>query len=263
MKLSASNIAWLAEQDEAVYQRLKILGFTGIEIAPTRWVSEAPYSNEGVAMASAIARELKSNWNFSVSSMQSLWFGQSQQLFGTEQERSHLERYTEQALAFAKAIGCGHVVFGSPKNRIRQRDNDDETGRAFFSRLADVAQAHGVVIGMEANPAVYGTDYINATSEAAALVRAVDKPYFKLNLDLGTVLINNEGVDVVADVLPLVSHVHISEPELNPIAQRQLHSELAALLQTENYQGWVSLEMKNQGLDPLFASLDILEQMFS
>ncbi|PIE39218.1 MAG: endonuclease, partial [Gammaproteobacteria bacterium] len=71
MKLSASNIAWHAEDDVTVYQRLKALGFSGVEIAPTRWVQDAPYSAPGIATASSIARALNSDWGLSVSSMQS------------------------------------------------------------------------------------------------------------------------------------------------------------------------------------------------
>ena len=36
MKLSFSNIAWSAEQDEKIYGALAARGFSGVEIAPTR-----------------------------------------------------------------------------------------------------------------------------------------------------------------------------------------------------------------------------------
>ena len=42
-RLSASNIGWQAEDDEAVYAALQRLGYTGLEIAPTRLVGERPY----------------------------------------------------------------------------------------------------------------------------------------------------------------------------------------------------------------------------
>ena len=43
MKLSISNIAWAAEDDEKIYEMMKEYSFTGLEIAPTRIFPEAPY----------------------------------------------------------------------------------------------------------------------------------------------------------------------------------------------------------------------------
>ena len=34
MRLSASNIGWSASQDEAVWAKMRQLGYTGLEIAP-------------------------------------------------------------------------------------------------------------------------------------------------------------------------------------------------------------------------------------
>ena len=42
-KLAASNIGWTAAQDETVWQWMKDLGYSGLEIAPTRLFPDAPY----------------------------------------------------------------------------------------------------------------------------------------------------------------------------------------------------------------------------
>lgn len=44
-QLAISNIAWLKDDDEAVYTAMQQAGFTGLELAPTRIFSEAPYEN--------------------------------------------------------------------------------------------------------------------------------------------------------------------------------------------------------------------------
>ena len=36
MKLAASNLCWAAADDEAAWGKMKELGYTGLEIAPTR-----------------------------------------------------------------------------------------------------------------------------------------------------------------------------------------------------------------------------------
>ena len=45
MKLAVSNIAWKEQHDEAVYALMRHYGFTGLEIAPTRFFPEVPYSH--------------------------------------------------------------------------------------------------------------------------------------------------------------------------------------------------------------------------
>lgn len=43
MKLAASNLCWAAADDEAAWGKMKELGYTGLEIAPTRIFPQAPY----------------------------------------------------------------------------------------------------------------------------------------------------------------------------------------------------------------------------
>ena len=48
--LSASNIGWPKEYDEAVYAALQAAGFAGVEIAPTRIFPAPPYDNLSAAV---------------------------------------------------------------------------------------------------------------------------------------------------------------------------------------------------------------------
>ena len=43
MKLAVSNIAWDSVNDNKIYNCMKAIGFTGLEIAPTRIFPDAPY----------------------------------------------------------------------------------------------------------------------------------------------------------------------------------------------------------------------------
>ena len=45
MKLAISNIAWTAEEDEQVYAMMRRYGYTGLEIAPTRFFETNPYED--------------------------------------------------------------------------------------------------------------------------------------------------------------------------------------------------------------------------
>ncbi|MCM1234998.1 MAG: sugar phosphate isomerase/epimerase [Ruminococcus flavefaciens] len=241
MKLSISNIGWTSEYDSLVYSWMKAFGYSGLEIAPTRIFPENPYvKNEA---ARTWAQELNFIYGFNITSMQSIWYGRQEKIFGSSKERQILFEYTKQAIDFAEAIGCGNLVFGCPGNRSIPDDVDGSIGVAFFKEIGDYASAHNAVIAMEANPPIYNTNYINTTKEAFRLVEEVDSPGFRLNLDVGTMVENDEGVSILNGRIPLINHVHISEPGLKPIEQRYIHQELKDVLYGEGYQGYVSIEM--------------------
>lgn len=241
MKLSISNIGWKIEQDETVYFLMKEYGFTGLEIAPTRIFPERPY--ELILEAAAWSSVLMEKYGILVSSMQSIWFGRQEQLFGTDDERKALLEYTKKAVDFAAAVGCRNMVFGCPRNRVVPKGTDSDLAIGFFKEIGDYAAQNGTIIGMEANPEIYHTNYINDTPSALELVKRVDSKGFRLNLDVGTMIHNHEDVGSFEDSVQLISHVHISEPELKEIKPRRLHLDLKKLLLDESYMGYVSIEM--------------------
>jgi sugar phosphate isomerase/epimerase len=115
MKLSISNIAWSQDLDDAIYNLLQSEGLDGIEIAPTRIYPEAPYSHTDDAVA--WSSQLSKKYQLAVSSMQSIWYGRTENLFRSVQERTALLDYTKMAIDFAAAINCHNLVFGCPRNR--------------------------------------------------------------------------------------------------------------------------------------------------
>ena len=244
MRLSISNIGWLEENDEAVYTMMKNNGFTGLEIAPTRIFPEQPYIK--LDEAKVWADELKTEHGFVVASMQSIWYGRSEKLFGTDEERATLVDYTNKAIDFAEAIGCKNLVFGCPRNRSVMDGADENTAIRFFKEVGDYAADHGTVVGMEANPPIYNTNFINDTASALELIEWVDSDGFKLNLDIGTMIENGEDVFVLKGREKHINHVHISEPGLRPIEERKLHRDIFDLLQACDYNGFVSIEVGRQ-----------------
>ena len=116
----------------------------------------------------------------------------------------------------------------------------------FFRELGEYAWKHGTVIGMEANPPMYHTNFINTTKEALELVERVDSRGLLLNLDVGTMLANGEDCTELEGRIGLVNHVHISEPGLKTIEHRPLHASLGAFLKDCGYDGYVSIEMGKQ-----------------
>jgi len=261
MKLSISNIGWTVEQDSQVYELMKKYGFTGLEIAPTRIFPEAPY--EKLNEAEVWAKKLKKEHGFVVPSMQSIWFGRQENLFGTDEERQKLVDYTKKAIDFATAIDCKNLVFGCPRNRVITEGADEQMGIDFFKKIGDYAASKGTVIGMEANPPIYNTNYINDTESALNLIEKVDSTGFLLNLDVGTMIQNEESLDKLQGKVKLINHVHISEPGLKPVEERNLHRELKKLLVDENYQRFVSIEMgKSEDIMQVEAAIQYVRGTF-
>jgi sugar phosphate isomerase/epimerase len=266
VKLSISNIGWEDRYDEQVYQLMQKYGFTGIEIAPTAWVPQKPYEPEQVEQAKNIAADLNVRYGFSVSSMQSILYGKTQNLFGTECDREELYTYLVKAIDYASAIGCGNLVFGCPRNRSFPEDwcNNTDITRAieldFFRKLGDYAKSRGTVLAMEANPPIYNTNYINTTAQALELVEAMDSEGFLLNLDVGTMIENGESPELLKGHVHRINHVHISEPGLKPVEKRPLHRQLAKVLTEGGYQGFISIEVgkNNLGTEPLVVLEDMM-----
>lgn len=258
--LAASNIGWAAEDDERVLPLMRALGYTGLELAPTRVFPQRPYDDP--AAAARYADALRQEYGFCIPSLQSIWYGQTGSIF-VPAEAEPLATYTGKAFAFAAACGCKSLVFGCPRNRNVPEGHTPAEAEPFFARLAADAARQGVVLALEANPPIYHTNYLNTTAEAFALVKRLALPGLAVNLDLGTILHNGERVEDFAEDLPLVSHLHISEPGLVPIVPRPEHLRLARMLREGGYAGFVSVEMGRTDPEMLRRSLDYVAEVFA
>lgn len=271
MKLSASNIAWPTTANETVFPLLSRHGYLGVELAPTTIFPDAPY--EHLREAAAFAETLESDYGLVVSSIQSIWYGRDEQVFGSQKERDILLDYTRRAIGFSVALGCRNLVFGSPKNRVippdmlddkARRSEVDDIAYRFFSKIADYAATGGVVIALEPNPVIYGTNFINHTEDAVEFVRTVGSKGLRVNLDFGTLVMDGENLDVLKDNLDLIHHVHISEPRLLGIEHRASHRELSKILNAAGYPNFVSIEMsKTNGIEALRDAVVYVKDVFS
>ena len=246
MKLSISNIAWSTEHDNTMYQFLKYNGFDGLEIAPTRIFPEKPY--EHLSEAKDWALQMKEQYGLEVPSMQSIWYGHTEKIFGSKEERKVLLDYTKRAIDFAEVIGCHNLVFGNPKNR----DAEDipsilPIAIDFFKEIGDYALEHNTVVALEPNPTIYNTHFMNYTEQAVEMAYKANSDGIKVNVDLGTIIYNEEDINYLKQIPEYINHVHISEPGLNLIEKRDIHRELFAILSSIGYNSFISIEMGNKG----------------
>lgn len=262
MNLAVSNLAWEQSLDIEMYKYLQKVGYQGIEIAPTKVFAENPYNK--LSEAQKFAEEIKSKYNLLICSMQSIWYNRSEQLFGNECDRTILLEYTKKAVDFAHTIGCSNLVFGCPKNRIIQDRRQYSIALDFFRELGEYAYSKNTVIAIEPNPPIYNTNFINTTEEAFALCCDVNSKGIAVNIDFGTIIENNEALNIIERNLQLVNHIHISEPNLVKLEKRDLHRELANILHDGQYKKFVSIEMQqSENISVVRNVIDYIRGVFS
>lgn len=253
MKLSMSNIAWAPEERLEAYAILAGAGFTGLEIAPALFFHEAEDPFLPDTASARRARVEAADAGLVVVSMQSLLFGVAgAALFEGPEARTVFEKGMRRAIALAERFGIPNLVFGSPAQRRVPEGMAMEQALAeaaeVFRKLGDTAAEAGTRIAIEANPAVYGTNFCTTLDEALAFVDAVGHPAIVPHLDLGAMHMNGDFAGVPArlpHLAPRLSHVHVSEPHLvpAPAAAAPLVPVLEALA-AAGYARAVSIEMK-------------------
>lgn len=243
IKLAISNIAWDKADDENTYKFLQDSGIMGLEIAPTRIFEQNPY--EQLSSAKEYSNMLREQYNLNIISMQSIWFGKNGNIFESEKNIEELAKYTMKAIDFANTIGCKNLVFGCPKNRnINDYNKDYPKAIQFFKNIGKYALEKNVVIAIEPNPVIYNTNFLNYTKEAIDFAKEINMDSIKVNYDLGTVIYNKEDINMLKENIKYINHIHISEPNLDLIKDRQIHKELISILKDVDYKGYVSIEMK-------------------
>lgn len=225
-----------------MYIYLKENDFEGLEVAPTR-LFEDPYNK--LSLANDFSKDLLKKYNLKISSMQSIWYGRSEMIFGTDEERNILLEYTKKVCDFAQSLNCKNIVFGCPKNRTIKDESQIPISMDFFKSISDYAYSKNVTIALEANPVIYGTNFLNTTLEAFNFAKKVDSKGIKINLDIGTMIYQNENVDIIYKIDDYINHVHVSEPNLELIKKRDLHLDIFNALREIKYNKFVSIEMKN------------------
>jgi len=246
MKLSISNIAWSAEFDQEMYLFLQKNEVKGLEIAPTRIFPNDPYNY--IEEAKEWANKLNKQYGLQISSMQSIWYGRTENIFSSKENRQKLINYTKQAIDFAEAIGCHNLVFGNPKNRDTTNITQDlPIAISFFHEIGEYAYKHNTIIAIEPNPTIYNTHFMNYTKEAVEMVELSESKGIKINYDLGTIICNDENIHDITNIQDHINHIHISEPGLNFIEIRTIHNSLFDILKKNNYSRFVSIEMGNKG----------------
>jgi D-psicose/D-tagatose/L-ribulose 3-epimerase len=254
MRVAVSNIAWAPGEDMAVAARLRAAGVTGVQVAPTVvWPDlSAVRPAEAIAYGHRWARA-----GLPVMAAQSLLYGRPDLRLFDADSRADFTAHLAAAIDVCAAMGATVVVFGSPRNRRRDGLAPDTAHRIavqVFGALADRAESLGVCLCLAANPARYGADFMTTAAEAADVVRAVNMPGLRLQLDTACMaLADDDAVKCAADFAADLRHAQLSAMDLGPLGDPEPeHAAFADALHVSGYQHWVSVEMRRTD-DPIAA----------
>jgi D-psicose/D-tagatose/L-ribulose 3-epimerase len=246
VRFAVSNIAWPREQDEAVAAVLNEHGVAGIEAAPTKlWPHPLQASDSDIDTV----RRFWADRGIAIVAAQALLFGKPDlTIFESATTRAATLEYLGGIVRVCAKLGASALVFGSPKNRRVGSLPTDEAMRIaveFFTRLGEASAKANTCIVMEANPPVYGADFVTCAAEAIELVERVNHPGFRLHLDTGCMTLAGDPIaETFARGSRWMKHFHVSEPNLDPpgTSGQVDHATFAKALR--DYTGWISLEMR-------------------
>ncbi len=263
MKLALSSFAWPPAESAGVAAALATIPqVSGVEL-----VLPMAFKDPATATMAEVeaVRRIYADQGLTIVSVQSLAYGKPElQLLGDATVRAAFRDHLLHMAQIAAGLGARTMVFGSPANRRRgAMSMEDAMSIAveFFKQLGEELESSGVVVTVEPNPPIYADcDMIVRVEEALELVRRVDHPLVKLQLDTGAIAHAKEAGhastgDVLIEAVDRAAHLHLSVPGLGPLhredaAQTRIAKEmLEAGVSQQARSPWASIEMKQTGVD--------------
>ncbi len=261
MNLAISNIAWNPEENQLVYTLMQKYGFSGLEIAPKKIFPD--FTKVSQTEMGIFIQELR-QYEIRPIAMQSLLFGEEWLFLFQDEWRKSLFSYLSSLIEFWAPLGISSFIFWSPKNRIYEDMNYEracEIAIDFFRELGDVCGKHKVYVCIEPNPTIYWWNFLTNTWETLDFVKRVNHKNIKIHIDLGTIIYNNENIDIIASASGRFTHFHISEPWLEAIQQRDMHKKIIKYLQ--NFDWFISIEMKSTSIANIEQSMKYISSIFN
>ena len=259
MRIAISNIAWDPEEDDLVAELLSKYDIDAIDVALGKYRLNPTSASDNDII------KLRNYWaerGITINALQSLLFGtQGLNVFGTSIVKDKLLDYLSKICQIANKLGASCLVFGSPKNRDRTGLSDSQAideAIKFFRRLGDIAQTYNVITCLEPNPECYGANFMTSSQDTLVIVKQVDHPAIRMQLDTGTIFLNKEPIELVLDAAQAyIGHIHISEPNLLTLGASGMdHEYFANHIRKECELGLVTIEMLVSKEEPTLLSIE-------
>jgi len=266
-KIAISDIAWNLSEEDEIFELMNNMGITNLEISPFK--SQTDLLDSEKIFKEKISNKLN-KYGINIVAVQSLLYRYPElTIFDDEKTRQRTLNHLLQLIDFASRIGAKVLVFGSPKNKIKGSLSYAEATKIavdFFKVIGDKAKSCGLMFCLEPTPVDYGADFIRNTKEAIELIKLINNDNLGINIDLGSLILNNEKVeDAILEAIPYAFHFHISEPFLESInLDSNFHKMIAGTIKQRNYNGFISIEMlkKDLNLDRIKETLSFVKKVY-
>lgn len=161
--------------------------------------------------------------------------------------RRRTSDYFRQLVDLCADLGGNVMVIGSPKQRNLMPGVSRERAMGFaeevFRPVLDPAAGRGVTLAFEPlGPAE--TDFVNTAAEAIELIRRLDHPAFRLNLDVKAMSSEPTPIpEIIRASKAYIAHVQVNDPNLlGPGMGDVKYEPIVAALREVGYDGWLSVE---------------------
>ena len=263
MKFCISNLAWTKNETKEALILLKKKGIRLLEYSPNLL-----FDNYNSRKEIKIVRKFWDQNSIKLYSMQTVLHGVNNAfLFGTSSQKRIFFNEIKKKIILAKKLGTKVIVFGSPASRKifkNKKSNLDILAYKMFKRISLLCIKHKITFCLEAIAKIYKTKYLTHTRDAINLVKKIENDYFRINLDLGTIISNKENFNIlIKKNLNLIGHVQISSPHLKNLLKYKTKIKLfIKSLKKLGYKNVVSVEMlkgKNNNLTKVSKILNLLD----
>ena len=246
MKYAISNIALPAFDHLNDLPRLAEMGYTGIEVAPSRVWRDTWHGLVGKDVSSY--RHTIENAGLSVVGLHSLVFDHPElRLFGDADSHAETLEFMVHLSGVCRDLGGQTLIWGGGRRR-GEVPADTAFARAveFTQALCDRTASHGTIFCFEPlGP--NDSDFVNGVSEAIRIVDAVNRDNLQIQIDAKALVENSEVEQAVVDATAdRLVHVHANEPGLDVLGRSSAvdHARIGAMLANAGYTGYVSAEQR-------------------
>jgi len=260
MRLSFSNIAWNKTEDKRIIELFNKEKIRYLEYAPDLIIKN--YNKK--SSVSKIRRSWE-NKKIKLYSMQSVLFGiKNAFIFGNLNQQKIFYNEVKKKILLAKKLGTKIIVFGSPKSKKTFGKSKKKLDFLFeynMKKIVKICEKNKITFCLEANPKIYGTKYLTHTNQALNLVKKINNKYFKINLDLGTIISNNEDFNIIIKKnISYIGHAQISCPKLvNPLIKRKLIKRFVSQLNKNEYKKVISVEFLKHDKDSFNTIVELIK----
>ncbi len=248
MKISISNIIWEKGRDnfESFLKVISENNIKAVELSLNSIFDEPLSITEYEILW---LTELLHRYNISISALHSLTYTRPDlEIFDRKEKKEELVKYIFHYIDIAKKLNTNNLVYGSPKSRKIYNLNTNEADYIFLEFLQEIDDyCENINFNIEPLPKNY-CEYLNTFEESVNLLKKRNFKNIYIQLDVRSIIENNENINTIFQNESYIKHVHIGEPNLIMLDNSEysnIHKNVFKKLSSIAYNGFLSIEVLN------------------